>query len=104
MKIEKFEDIKAWQLAREIVRDIYGITQRPTFARDYGLRDQIRKAAVSAMSNIAEGFERYSTKKFIQFLNVARASVAEVRSQLYVALDLGYIEPEQFNNIKGIRP
>lgn len=99
-KIEKFEDIQAWQCAREVVKDVYEITKGPVFSKDYGLRDQIRRAAVSAMSNIAEGFERYSSSEFIQFLNIARASIGETRSQLYVSLDLGYIEAYEFDRLK----
>lgn len=91
MKIEKFEDIKAWQIARELVREIYRITNKDEFAKDFGLKDQIRRAAVSIMSNISEGFERGSDKEFNQFLNYARGSSAEVKSQLYIASDLGYI-------------
>ena len=95
-KIERFEDIKAWQLSRELVKRIYQLTASFPFAKDYGLRDQIQKAALSVMSNIAEGFERYSKKEFVQFLNIARGSVAEVRSQLYAALDLKYVSETDF--------
>lgn len=98
MRIEKFEDIKAWQIARELVREIYKITNNKEFSKDFGLKDQIRRAAVSAMSNISEGFERGTDKEFNQFLNYARGSSAEVKSQLYVALDLGYITENDFND------
>ena len=91
-KIERFEDIEAWQDARLLVRGIYEVTDGERFARDFGLRDQIRRAAISTMSNIAEGFERGSDKDFIRFLYMAKASAGEVRSQLYVALDLGYVD------------
>ena len=90
--IEKFEDIAAWQGARELVKAIYRATNQGSFARDFGLRDQIQRAAISAMSNIAEGFERGSSKEFRHFLFSAKASAGEVRSLLYVALDVEYIE------------
>lgn len=99
MKIEKFEDIKAWQISRELVREIYRITNRDKFAKDFGLKDQVRRAAVSIMSNISEGFERGSDKEFNQFLNYSRGSAAEVKSQLYIALDLEYIDENEFRNL-----
>lgn len=99
MKIERFEDIKAWQIARELVREVYRITNNKEFVKDFGLKDQIRRAAVSAMSNISEGFERGTDKEFNQFLNYARGSSAEVKSQLYVALDLGYITENAFSGL-----
>ena len=83
----KFEDIIAWQKARILVREIYAVSSVPPFANDFRFRDQIRAAAVSAMCNIAEGAESGSTKEFIRFLNIAKASSGEVRSDLYVALD-----------------
>lgn len=91
-KIEQFEDMEVWQQARSITRAIYASSRYGEFARDFGLRDQIQRAAVSIMSNIAEGFERGSNKEFIQYLFIAKGSAGEVRSQLYVAFDLGYIE------------
>jgi four helix bundle protein len=98
-KIERFEDIEAWQDARLLVRDIYGVTAEGRFSRDFGLRDQIRRAAISTMSNIAEGFERGSDKDFTRFLYMAKASAGEVRSQLYVAIDLGYLEQQRAGEI-----
>jgi len=96
--IQRFEDSKAWQNARELVKLVYELTRREPFLSDWGLRDQIQRAAVSGMSNIAEGFERGSNREFVQFLYQAKASTREVRSQLlYVALDLGYIDQEQFD-------
>ena len=92
--IERFEDIEAWQGAQALVAATYRLTDQGSFARDYGLRDQVRRAAVSIMSNVAEGFERGSDKEFRHFLFVAKASAAEVRSLLYVALDLGYIDAQ----------
>jgi len=91
-----FEDLDAWKIARELVRKIYTLTLQDSFRRDFGLVDQVRRAAVSTMNNIAEGFERGSNKEFIKFLFIARGSVGEVRSLLYVALDQGYIEEADF--------
>ncbi len=100
MKIEKFEDIKAWQEARVLVNIIYDATKsNKNFTGDYKFRGQIHNAAVSVMSNIAEGFSRRSTKEFIQFLFIAKGSIAEVQSQLYVALDQSYINEEKFNEL-----
>jgi four helix bundle protein len=96
---KRFEEIDGWKLARELTRQIYEITSIGPFARDYSLRDQIRRASVSVMSNIAEGFERDGNKEFCSFLSIAKASAAEVRSQLYVALDQSYISVDQFNAI-----
>jgi four helix bundle protein len=100
-KIERFEDIEAWQKARELTRQIYDASNDGPFARDFGLRDQIRRASVSIMSNIAEGFERGTNKEFIQFLYIAKGSSGEVRSQLYVAFDLGYIDKNTFETIRS---
>ena len=100
LKIERFEDIKAWQEARVLVRMIYDAAKSDkAFSSDYRFRDQIRSAAVSIMSNIAEGFSRRSTKEFTQFLFIAKASAAEVQSQLYVALDQTYLTQEQFDHL-----
>ena len=96
-KIERFEDLIAWQKARELTAEIYRVSALGDFSRDFGLRDQIRRAAVSTMSNIAEGFDRGSRGEFHQYLVVAKASCAEVRSQLYVAQDVGYISQQAFN-------
>ena len=101
-KIEKFEDLIVWQKAHELAIGIYGLTSREPFCRDFGLRDQIQRAAVSVMSNIAEGFERYSRPEFRQFLSVARGSVAEVRSQLYLAQSLQYVDEEDFDRIYSL--
>ena len=97
--IEKFEDIAAWQGARVLVRTVYQTTGQGAFARDYGLRDQIRRAAVSIMSNIAEGFERGSKREFCHFLYIAKASAGEVRSLLYVAGDLEYIDEATYQTL-----
>ena len=96
-KIQRFEDIEAWKSARQLVKSIYGLTGNSKFRRDFGLRDQIQRSAVSTMSNIAEGFESQSDRHFISYLFRARGSVGEVRSQLYVALDQGYITREEFD-------
>ncbi|HVF28280.1 MAG TPA: four helix bundle protein [Pyrinomonadaceae bacterium] len=98
-KIERFEDFIAWQKARSLAAGVYEVTSEGRFARDFGLKDQIQRAAVSIMSNIAEGFERGRATEFHQFLSVAKASCAELRSQLYIALDAGYITEETFNNL-----
>ncbi|MBD1936380.1 four helix bundle protein [Microcoleus sp. FACHB-68] len=96
-KIERFEDLIAWQKARVLTRMIYQITQQGAFAKDFGLSGQIQRAAVSIMSNIAEGFERSSLGEFHQFLSIAKASCAELRSQLYVAFDAGYLTQDEFD-------
>lgn len=98
-KIERFEDIDVWQKARELTRRIYTETNSGEFSRDFGLRDQIRRAAVSIMSNIAEGFERGGDKEFFQFISFAKGSSGEVRSHLYVALDAGYFSDETFSSL-----
>lgn len=96
MKIERFEEIQAWQLARELTRKVYRLTKRAEFSRDYGLKDQIRNAAGSSMHNIAEGFDAESNAEFVRFLRYAKRSCSEVQSELYVALDEGYISQDEF--------
>ncbi|HEX8734421.1 MAG TPA: four helix bundle protein [Pyrinomonadaceae bacterium] len=95
-KVERFEDLIAWQKARELTREIYKITNSGDFAKDFGLREQIRRASVSIMSNLAEGFERGRTTEFHQYISIAKGSCAEVRSQLYVAWDAEYLEKDNF--------
>ncbi len=95
-KIEKFEDIEAWKMAREITKMIYQISSSGNFSKDFALVNQIRRASVSILSNIVEGFERNGDKEFIQFLTIAKGSCGEVRAQLYVALDQNYVDEEQF--------
>lgn len=95
-RMERFEELIAWQKARILTRAIYETTRRGAFARDFGLSGQIQRAAVSIMSNIAEGFERGGRGEFHQFLSTAKASCAELRSQLYVALDVGYLKAGKF--------
>lgn len=97
--ITKFEDIEAWLKARELTRDVYAASNMGLFAKDYGLRDQMRQAVVSIMSNIAEGFERGGDKEFGQFIAQAKGSSAEVRAQLYAALDQGYIDKPTFDRL-----
>ena len=94
-----FEEINAWQNARVLVTDVYAMTGSGDFSKDYGLRDQIQRAAVSICSNIAEGFERRGNKEFSHFLWIAKGSAAEVCSQLHNAKDIGYITDEQFQSI-----
>jgi len=95
-KFVRFADIEAWKLSRELTRKVYECSKAVDFARDFGLKDQVRRASVSVMSNIAEGFERDGTQEFIQFLSLAKGSIGELRAQLYVALDQGYISSQQF--------
>ena len=98
-RVSAFEDLITWRKARILTRLVYQVSSSGDFSRDYGLRDQIRRAAVSVMSNIAEGFERGSRREFHQFLVIAKASCAEIRAQLYVALDAGYITKESFDKL-----
>jgi four helix bundle protein len=97
-----FEELIAWQKARDLVRNIHEVTNTGLFSRNRSLRDQICRASVSTMSNIAEGFERGGDKEFVQFLSQAKASCGEVRSQLFVALDLGYVNEVEFNALRNL--
>ena len=99
--IVRFEDLEAWKVARELTREIYGLTNTGRFSQDYGLTNQIRKASVSVMSNVAEGFERDGNKEFLSFLSIAKASAGEVRSQLYVAFDQDYVSANDFERVKA---
>ena len=99
---KKFEEIECWKRARELTRRIYEITGKSAFARDFGLKDQIRRASVSVMSNIAEGYDRSGTAEFVHFLATAKGSAAEVRCQLYVAADQGYIQEDHFNELNAL--
>jgi four helix bundle protein len=94
-KFERFEDIESWKKARELNKKIYELTNAEGFNRDFGFKDQIRRASLSISSNIAEGFERGGDKEFYQFLSVAKGSCGEVRSQLYLAYDIKYISREE---------
>jgi four helix bundle protein len=98
-KIKRFEDIDAWKKARELTKAIYEVTAQGKIATDFSLRDQLRRASVSIMANIAEGFEREGNKEFRQFLAMAKGSVGEVKALLYVALDAGLASSEQFHRI-----
>jgi len=97
MKIKQFEEIQAWQLARELTKKVYNLTKKPKFSNDYGLKNQIRAAAGSVMHNIAEGFDSESNAEFIRFLRYAKRSCTEVQSELYVALDEKYVSATEFN-------
>ncbi|GER80188.1 MAG: four helix bundle protein [Anaerolineae bacterium] len=99
MKIEKFEDIRAWQQARELTNLVYDLTEKGNFVKDYRLRDQIQGAAGSIMHNIAEGFDDGSDVEFIRFLKYARRSASEVQSETYLALDRKYITPQDFQQV-----
>jgi len=101
-KVDRFEDLIAWQKARELTKQIYLTSNKGPFAKDFGLRDQIRRASVSIMSNLAEGFDRGGRSEFHQFAVIAKGSSAEVRSQLYIALDVEYITQEQFDNLYNL--
>ena len=100
--ITRFEDIRAWQTARELTRRIYTVSGRGRFGRDFGLCDQISRAAVSIMANIAEGFESETSAQFVRCLSYAKASAGEVRAQLYVALDVGYVGEDEFHALSDM--
>ena len=95
--ITRFEDIEAWKTARELTRMIYALTEQGQFAKDFGLKNQIQRASVSVMSNIAEGFESRTQAKFLEYLGRSKASAGEVRCQLHIALDLKYLSQEHFD-------
>jgi four helix bundle protein len=97
--VERFEDLVAWQKARALTRDIYAQTRSGNFARDFGLVSQIQRAVVSVKANVAEGFERGGRAEFHQFLSTAKGSCAELRSHLYVASDVGYLTPSDFEQL-----
>jgi four helix bundle protein len=95
--IERFEDIQGWQEARKLVKMVYVLTAKDAFARDFGMRDQVRRASVSIMANVAEGFDCESDVEFARFLGIARRSAVEVQSLLYAALDVNYVTQEEFD-------
>jgi four helix bundle protein len=99
MKIERFEDIEAWQLARELTQKVYRLTKKSGFTKDYGLKRQIQDAAGSSMHNIAEGFDSETNAEFIRFLRYAKRSCTEVQSELYVALDEEHISSNEFKDV-----
>jgi len=96
-----FEDIEAWQKSRELARNIYGHSNKGLLSRDFSLRDQMRRACISMMSNIAEGFERSGMGEFLQFLAIAKGSTGELRAHLYIALDQDYLDKEAFEQLSG---
>lgn len=95
-KIETFEDLRVWQQGIELVKQIYLMAKEGDISRDFGLRDQLRRAAVSVPTNVAEGFERHSRKEYVNFLNIAKGSAGEVRSLLRVALEVGYLDKNTY--------
>jgi len=99
MKINRFEDIEVWKLSRIFVKEIYSVTNNNPFSKDFGLKDQLRRASISIMSNISEGFERKGKKEFVHFLYLSKGSAAEIRSQLYATYDLGYINQDTFKKL-----
>jgi len=99
VKIKKFEELESWKKARELTNAVYEATAAGRFTRDFGLKDQIRRASISILSNIAEGFERGGDKEFLQFLAVAKGSCGEVRAQLYIAVDQGYLPQDLFEDL-----
>jgi four helix bundle protein len=99
MKVNSFEDLQVWQDSRILVKSIYQLTSDGKFSKDFGLREQIQRASVSIMNNIAEGFERNNNKEYIKFLGYSKGSAGEVRSMIYVATDLGYISHDSFNTL-----
>jgi len=101
-KIGRFEDIEAWKKARELTREIYKISSSGSFAKDFGLKEQIRRASVSVMLNIAEGFARKTDKEFARFLVHSHGSAAEVQAALYVALDQKYITQDEFSSLYSL--
>ncbi|HZA53099.1 MAG TPA: four helix bundle protein [Candidatus Udaeobacter sp.] len=99
MMVKNFEDLEIWKEARRLTREIYQLTKDSRFSKDFGLSRQIQRAAISIMSNIAEGFEREGNREFIQFLYVAKGSCGEVRSHLYVAIDQSYVAPKNCDDL-----
>ena len=100
-RVKTFEDLNTWQEAIELARDVYALTREGQFAKDFGLRDQIRRACVSISANIAEGFERRTTKEYLHFLSIAKGSAGEVRSLVRVAFEVGYLKPESYEALKN---
>ena len=101
MKIRKFEDLEIWKLALKITKEIYDLTGKKEFSKDFSLRDQLRRAIISVSSNIVEGFEKNNNNEFIRFLKIAKGSVGEVRNQLYIALVVGYISNQEFQKVNN---
>lgn len=101
-KIERFEDLNCWKAARVLVREIYAICEEGKFLKDFDTKSQLKRAALSIMNNIAEGFGRFSDKEFVRFLNIAQSSALEVKSILYVTLDAGYLTEVKFNELQKL--
>ena len=101
MKIEKFEDLNIWKLALKITKLVYDISANSSFAKDFGLKDQIRRAIISVSANIVEGFEKNNNNEFVRFLKIAKGSTGETRNHLYIALCVGYINKDQFEEINN---
>lgn len=101
-KIERFEDLKCWQAARKLVKEVFISSEQGKIAKDFDLKSQFRKVALSSMNNIAEGFGRYSSKDFIRFLDISQSSVQEIQSMLYVISDLDYLAEEKINVIRSL--
>lgn len=99
-KIERFEDLKCWKAARELVKEVYTLSDTGKLSRDFDTRSQFRKAALSSMNNIAEGFGRFSRKDFVRFLDTAQSSVLEVQSMLYVLSDLDYLSVDKIDLLR----
>jgi four helix bundle protein len=102
LAVERFEDLVAWQRARVLAREVYVLTRTGDFARDFGLRDQIQRSAVSVMANVAEGFDRNRPLEFARFLDIAKGSCAEVKSHLYIAHDVGYVSQPNLVRVLGL--
>ncbi len=102
MGVSRFEELQAWQKGRELAHLVYALTRKPDFAADRALREQVRRASIWVVANIAEGFERRSDKELTQFLYNARGSSAEVRSLLYLALDQKYISADEFEQVAAL--
>jgi len=96
MKIEKYEDLQIWKISVELAKEIYLLTSLDLFNRDYSFKDQIRRAAISISSNIAEGFERNNNNEFIQFLRISKGSIGEVKTQLYIAVEIKYLDKQKY--------
>ena len=100
-KVESFEDLRVWQKGIELVKQVYIITNEGKLSKDFGLKDQLRRASVSIPTNVAEGFERRSRKEYLNFLNIAKGSAGELRSLLRVALEVGYIEQSTYSQLNN---
>ena len=101
MKIKMFEDLPVWKLSLKITRDVYDLTSKKTFARDFGLKDQLRRAMISISSNIVEGFEKGNNNELIRYLKISKGSAGEARNQIYIALVAGHISKSEFNNVNN---